>query len=111
MKSSSFNTAYVRVATCSHVDCHGYTFQNLARGDGHPRTIGLSERCVKLNRFTNITVCKCIMHACEQELKSCLAVCGVDDHNRVVLSPLEDYVNCQGEFVNASYIDVCIWSF
>ena len=29
-----------------------------------------------------------------------------DDHNRVILSPLEYYTNCQGDFVNACYIDV-----
>ena len=29
-----------------------------------------------------------------------------DDHNRITLSPLEDYVDHQGEFVNACYIDV-----
>ena len=30
----------------------------------------------------------------------------LDDHNRIVLTPLEDYVECQGEFVNACFIDV-----
>jgi hypothetical protein len=33
-------------------------------------------------------------------------VFNVDDHNRIVLGPLEDYADCQGEFVNACYIDV-----
>ena len=30
----------------------------------------------------------------------------VDDHNRIILNPLEDYADCQGGFVNACYIDV-----
>ena len=29
-----------------------------------------------------------------------------DDHNRITLNPLEDYVDHQGEFVNACFIDV-----
>ena len=29
-----------------------------------------------------------------------------DDHNRIVLKPLEDYEDCQGEFINACHIDV-----
>ena len=33
-------------------------------------------------------------------------ICHTDDHNRITLNPLEDYVDHQGEFVNACYIDV-----
>ena len=34
----------------------------------------------------------------------------VDDHNRIILNPLEDYAECQGGFVNACYIDVSFLS-
>ena len=33
--------------------------QTLDSGDEHPKTVGTSKRYVKLNRFANITVCKC----------------------------------------------------
>ena len=29
-----------------------------------------------------------------------------DDHNRIILTPLSDYEDCQGDFINASFIDV-----
>ena len=30
----------------------------------------------------------------------------LDDHNRIVLKVLDDYQECQGEFINACHIDV-----
>ena len=30
----------------------------------------------------------------------------IDDHNYIPLIPLEDYTDCQGDFINACYIDV-----
>ena len=29
-----------------------------------------------------------------------------DDDNRIILRPLEDLVDCQRDFINASYVDV-----
>ena len=66
--------------------------------------MGTSKRYVKLNRFANITVCKCQCQ--ELEIHIIVMICPTDDHNRITLNPLEDYVDHQGEFVNACYIDV-----
>ena len=34
-----------------------------------------------------------------------LCVCS-DDDNRIILRPLEGHPDCQGDFINASFIDV-----
>ena len=75
--------------------------QSLDSGDEYPKSVGTSKNNVKLNRFANITVCECLY---AQPTYNTTHIS--DDHNRVILSPLEDYTNCQGDFVNACYIDV-----
>ena len=85
-------------------------------GDDYPKTVGLSPKFKKHNRFANITVCKCIatqdsmyvflmcVHAC---VKVCynLFVVSTDDHNRIVLNPIPGH-NFQGDFINGCYVDV-----
>ena len=78
------------------------SLQSLDSGDEHPKSVGTSSKYVLLNRFAKITVCKCLLASDDDDnfrINNYL-----DDHNRIILNPLDD---CQGEFVNACYIEVC----
>ena len=66
--------------------------------------MGTSEENVKLNRFANITVCKYKIYKLLNKVYSYVSY--TDDHNRIVLHPLDEYEDHQGEFVNACFIDV-----
>ena len=78
----------------------------------HPMTIGTDPDSILLNRFANITVCKSMMSSntgCSQALS--FALLSADDNNRIVLMPIDGNSDCQRDFINACYIDVCHRSF
>ena len=78
----------------------------------HPMTIGTDPDSILLNRFANITVCKSMMSSntgCGQALS--FALLSADDDNRIVLMPIDGNSDCQRDYINACYIDVCHRSF
>ena len=36
-----------------------------------------------------------------------VSICVLDDDHRVKLRPLPDHQDCQTDYINASYVDVC----
>ena len=63
-----------------------------------PTTIGSDPDNELLNRFASITVCK---SPTSEELKS------MHDPYRRQQMPIEGHSDCQRDFINACYIDVC----
>ena len=66
-------------------------------------TIGTTETNRPLNRFANITVCKCINYTWVSVTKQYTISNCTDDDNRIQLSPVKGE---QSDYINACYIDV-----
>ena len=75
---------------------------------GHPVTVAATATNKPLNRFNNITVCKqliCSFYGDYKNYCNFVTLC-LDDDNRVVLQPITGCPDCQGDYINASYIKV-----
>ena len=67
-------------------------------------TVGFSPKFANLNRFNNITVCKSRSISLLAYTYTLFA--DSDDDNRIILTPTKGHPDCQGDFINASFIDV-----
>ena len=113
---------------------HNSAGQSLESGErDHPVTVGVTAANKPLNRFNNITVCELIC-ACVNTARVLCSLphypfspfyshlpslfllpyfikCYSDDDNRIVLQPLSGCSDCQKDYINASFVDVCIHSY
>ena len=83
-------------------------FQSLDNCEkGHSVTVATDAVNKPLNRFNNITVCEYSYHVCMDNTHLALSLSTIDDDNRIVLQPIKGRPECQREYINASYINVC----
>ena len=81
------------------------SLQEVDKDAGHSTSIGSSPNHKPLNRFANITVCKSALQL-SSPLPDFLPS-PPDDDNRIILRPIEGHSDCQRDFINACYVDVC----
>ena len=74
-------------------------------GAGLPVIVGSSPSARKLNRYANITVCK--LPTVNVMIQAPFSP-SLDDNNRVILLPVEGHPDYEGDYINASYVDVSI---
>lgn len=77
-------------------------------GVGFSAIAGSTSSHQKFNRYANIMPCKPFTLKYMKLNSNLIPLVHylIDDVNRVILMPIEGNADCQGDYINASYIDV-----
>lgn len=99
---------------CCVCTCVLFVQQFVSQTELKSTAVALDAKNKNLNRYTNVIACEsikgCHLYISVHWGSSLLGFIShtVVDENRVVLEPLEDYDDCQNDYINAAYINVCV---